>query len=459
MTNNHVAVLDIGKTNVKVALFDLQSGSEIVAVSRPNIVIEEPPWPHFDVEGHWGFFLASIAGFHSKHRVDAISVTTHGASIALLNADGVLAAPILDYEYDGLDEVAASYDKIRPLFEETGSPRLAMGLNVGAQLFWQFHVDRNLKDRTRSILTYPQYWTHRLTGVATTDLTSLGCHTDLWNPTDQTFSSLVDRLGISEKIAPPRRPMDVLGPILPEVALRTGLPETTQVACGIHDSNASLLPYLLNRSAPFSVVSTGTWVIAMSIGGKKVSLRPEFDTLMNVSALGTSVASGRFMGGREYEIISEGGNCEPSDDDIARVLQKSIMLLPAVLSDAGPFRGKEAHWYEESPPIGTGVREAALGFYLALVTRRCLELIGHAGPVIVEGPFAKNRCYLMMLEAATDSNIEAVVSATGTSKGAAILFQQNKLSEVSNASARVSSKNPLAQQMKNYAHKWDHLAN
>ena len=119
MTNNYVAVLDIGKTNVKVALFDLQSGSEIAAVSRPNIVIEEPPWPHFDVEGHWGFFLASIAGFHSKHRVDAISVTTHGASIALLNADGVLAAPILDYEYDGLDEVAASYDKIRPLFEET----------------------------------------------------------------------------------------------------------------------------------------------------------------------------------------------------------------------------------------------------------------------------------------------------------------------------------------------------
>ena len=40
MTNNHVAVLDIGKTNVKVALFDLQSGSEIVAVSRPNIVVE-----------------------------------------------------------------------------------------------------------------------------------------------------------------------------------------------------------------------------------------------------------------------------------------------------------------------------------------------------------------------------------------------------------------------------------
>ena len=58
----------------------------------------------------------------------------------------------------------------------------------------------------------------------------------------------------------------------------------------------------------------------------------------------------------------------------------------------------------------------------------------------------------MMLEAATDANIEAVVSATGTSKGAAILFQQDKLSEVSGALTRVLSKGPLAQQMKNYAH-------
>ena len=459
MTINHVAVLDIGKTNVKVALFDLQSGSEIVVVSRPNIVVEEPPWPHFDIEGHWEFFLASLAEFHSEHRVDAISVTTHGASIALLNADGVLAAPILDYEHDGLDEVAASYDKIRPLFAETGSPRLAMGHNVGAQLFWQFHVDPKLKDRSRTILTYPQYWTHRLTGIATTDVTSLGSHTDLWNPTEQTFSSLVDRLGIAHKIAPPRRPTDVLGPILPEVALRTGLAETTPVVCGIHDSNASLLPYLLHRPAPFSVVSTGTWVIAMSIGGNKVSLRPEFDTLINVSALGTPVASARFMGGREYDIISEGSNCEPSDEDMARVLQNSIMLLPAVVPDAGPFRGKEAYWYEESPPAGTGLREAALGFYLALVTRRCLELIGHSGSVIVEGPFAKNRCFLMMLEAVMDANIEAVVSATGTSKGAAILFQEETLSEVSSTSTRFSYKNPLAQQMRNYAQKWARLAN
>lgn len=29
---------------------------------------------------------------------------------------------------------------------------------------------------------YPQYWALRLTGIAANEVTSLGCHTDLWNP-------------------------------------------------------------------------------------------------------------------------------------------------------------------------------------------------------------------------------------------------------------------------------------
>ena len=35
--------------------------------------------------------------------IDAISVTTHGATAALLDADGALALPVLDYEHDGPD--------------------------------------------------------------------------------------------------------------------------------------------------------------------------------------------------------------------------------------------------------------------------------------------------------------------------------------------------------------------
>ena len=230
MTKKHVAVIDIGKTNAKLTLVDLDDLSEIAVVTRQNTVLPGPPWPHFDVDGHWDFLLSALRNFHAEHGIDAISITTHGACIALLNEMGNLAAPILDYEYTGPDDVADEYDMIRPPFSETGSPKLPMGLNVGAQLFWQFHKDVGLKDRVASIVTYPQYWGHRLTGVAATDATSLGCHTDLWNPQDRKLSSLPERLGITDKIAPTCISNEVLGNILAEVANCTGLSFDTPVA-------------------------------------------------------------------------------------------------------------------------------------------------------------------------------------------------------------------------------------
>ncbi|WP_428926810.1 FGGY-family carbohydrate kinase [Marinibacterium sp. SX1] len=418
-TAGHVAVIDIGKTNAKLALVDLADLSELAVVTRPNTVLAGPPWPHFDVEGHWAFLLDALARFQSEHGVDAISITTHGACAALLGADGRLAAPILDYEHDGPDALAADYDALRPDFAETGSPRLGMGLNIGAQLHWQFAQDAGLKDRTATILTYPQYWGFRLTGVAATDVTSLGCHTDLWAPGQGGFSSLVDRLGIAGKIAPARASGDVLGPVLPEIAQATGLAPGTPVHCGIHDSNASLLPHLMGHDTPFSVVSTGTWVIAMSVGGRPVTLDPALDTLINVNAFGQPVPSARFMGGREHDMIMGGAYPEPGAADIDAVLDGHVMLLPAVVPETGPFTGRQARWLPSEPQGGQ--RAAALGFYLALVTARCLALIGHDGPIIVEGPFARNGCFRRMLAAATGGEVLAMKGATGTSQGAALL--------------------------------------
>ena len=96
----HIAVIDIGKTNAKLALVDLPSLSEVAVLTRPNIVQSGGAWPHYDVEGHWDFLLDALSLFHKEHRIDAISVTTHGACAALLTFDGQLAAPILDYEHD-----------------------------------------------------------------------------------------------------------------------------------------------------------------------------------------------------------------------------------------------------------------------------------------------------------------------------------------------------------------------
>ncbi|WP_284261974.1 FGGY-family carbohydrate kinase [Roseicyclus amphidinii] len=421
MTQGHIAVIDIGKTNAKLALVRMSDLAEIAVVTRPNTVVPGPPYPHFDVEGHWSFLLDGLGRFHARHGVSAITVTTHGAAAALIAEEGTLAAPILDYEHAGPDRVRDAYDAIRPPFRETGSPRLAMGLNLGAQLHWQFHRDPGLRDRVWRVVTYPQFWAHRLTGVVATDVTSLGCHTDLWNPFSGTFSTLPDALGIADRIAPPRKPGDVLGTILPEIAARTGLAPDTPVFCGIHDSNASLLPHLMTLHAPFSVVSTGTWVIAMAVGGAPVTLDPERDTLVNVNALGQAVASARFMGGREHDLALGAARTEPDAAQIREVLTGRIMLFPALVPETGPYAGAKAAWSGPEPAQGSGQRSAAVGFYLALVTARCLELIGHQGIIVVEGPFARNRPYLWMLAEATASPVRAMTSATGTSQGAALL--------------------------------------
>ena len=417
----NVAVIDIGKTNAKVALVDIKNPGETAIRKMANSVVTDGPFPHHDIERLWEFILDSLAALNGEHPADAISVTTHGATAALLGADGDLALPVLDYEHDGPDAMRNDYDVVRPPFEETGSPRLPLGLNVGAQLFWQQRTFPDAFSKVTSILMYPQYWSFRLSGTAANEVTSLGCHTDLWNPVAKDFSRLVDRMSWRTPMAPVRRASDRLGPVLPEIARRTGLDPETPVLCGIHDSNASLLPHMLSRKPPFAVVSTGTWVVAMAIGAAAQNLDPARDTLVNVNALGDPVPSARFMGGRDYSMLTAELKGNPTDSDIAAVLSERILLLPSVQPGSGPFPGQEAQWIS-SRDVSVGERGAVASFYLATMTATCLDLVGADGATLVEGPFAGNELYCGMLAAATGREVVANTGgSTGTSLGAALL--------------------------------------
>jgi sugar (pentulose or hexulose) kinase len=416
-----VAVIDIGKTNGKVALVEMDSFSELAMRTRPNVVIRGEPYPHYDVDAIWSFILEALTALNREHDIDAITVTTHGASCALLNELGELAMPVLDYEHDGPDALAGEYDVVRPTFAETGSPRLPGGLNLGAQIFWLQHRHPEPFAGVATILTYPQYWTFRLSGIAATEITSLGTHTDLWCPARADYSTLVDRMGWKERFAPRRWASDCLGAIRPEIATKTGLRPDVRIHCGIHDSNASLLPHLLSRKAPFAVVSTGTWVVAMATGDKGGTLDPERDTLINVDAFGRPVRSARFMGGRERAILNEGRQIASTDVNIAAVLSRQLMLLPSVLAGSGPFPGFKAGWRGQVPS-SSGALDVTISFYLALMSSVCLDLIDAEGPIIVEGPFAHDRNYLHMLAAATKSVVIVNISGgTGPHLGAALL--------------------------------------
>ncbi|PSJ60363.1 FGGY-family carbohydrate kinase [Pseudaminobacter soli (ex Li et al. 2025)] len=445
----HVAVIDIGKTNAKLALVDAETLREIAVLKTPNRVVNGAPYPHHDVERLWAFILDGLGEFAGKHAIDAISITTHGATAALLEADGELALPVLDYEHDGPNTLAGEYDALRPPFSETGTPRLPLGLNLGAQIHWQAKAFPDRFAAVRSILPYPQYWAYRLSGVRATEVTSLGCHTDLWSPARRDFSVLVDAMGLRGLMPPLRAAGDRLGPILSQIARRTGLDPETPVLCGLHDSNASLLPHLVARQHPFSVVSTGTWVVSMAVGGGQKLLHEARDTLVNVSALGTPVPSARFMGGREYDMLTAELDAGWTQRDVERVLTEQILLLPSVQQGSGPFPRAQSRWTGQ-PSLGE--RLVAASFYLALMTATCLDLIGADGDIIVEGPFGKNVLFAEMLGAATGRPVLPQDGReTGTTTGAALLAaaHQGNQMPLETAEAR-----PVNQSFAEYANAW-----
>jgi sugar (pentulose or hexulose) kinase len=248
-----------------------------------------------------------------------------------------------------------------------------------------------------------------------------------------------------------RRASERLALVLPAIAAATGLDPATPVLCGIHDSNASLLPHLIARKPPFAVVSTGTWVIAMAIGGRQTDLDPARDTLVNVDAFGDPVPSARFMGGREFEVLMRDGARRWDEADLEAVLSGPIMLLPAVQRGSGPFAGRQARWLGAEPAAGR--RFLAASFYLALMTATCLDLAGAEGDIVVEGAFGENRAYLDMLAAATAMPVvRQVGSQTGTSIGAALLLDQTASPAPSLSRGDGKPANPLLRQ---YADKWN----
>jgi sugar (pentulose or hexulose) kinase len=416
----HIAVIDIGKTNAKVVLIDSATSQQIAARTTPNSVVIDGLYPHADVERLWGFVTSSLAQLQVEHGIDGVSITTHGATAALMAGDE-LAMPVLDYEFNGPEETASEYAGVRPSFSETLSPRLPNGLNLGAQIFWQSRRFPEQFGRVTEILCYPQYWAWRLTGERASEVTSLGCHTDLWTPEQADFSSLVAHEGWRDLFPPVRPAASVLGTITPDAARLTGLPIDTPVTCGIHDSNASLIPHLGGREAPFTILSTGTWAITMTVGGDTKALDPERDSLANVDAFGRPVPTARFMGGREFDMLVP-SVVEPSRQDLTRVIEGDVQVLPSFVPGVGPFPNAQGRWTSEPSTLSDGERTAVVSLYLAFTAQTCLKLCGIGQSVIIEGPLARNGLFGQALAALTGVPISASADATGTSLGASLLF-------------------------------------
>ena len=418
-----VAIVDIGKTRLKLHVLD-GSGQSIDTFELTNQVIRGAPYPHYDTDAHWNWVLDTLAQTDTVSQITRIVPVTHGAAAVLVD-ETRLVLPILDYEYEGVASDDAPYELLRDPFEDSLSPKLPAGLNLGRQLYWQQQHFPEAFSRATALLPYPQYWAWRLCGVMATELTSLGSHTDLWRPAKKDFSALVSRLGWTSLFPPIRQAWQVLGTIRKDVAKRTGLPGHCEVFCGIHDSNASYLRYIKDQAEKVSVVSTGTWVICM--GGTVASndLDEHRDMLANVDVFGQPVPCARFMGGREFAAISELGADQAGAGLAAARLyvQQGTMALPSFARTGGPFMDQSGCIVNAEP--GSAIDGRALGsLYCALVADYCLDLLDSRDQIIIEGPFIADEVFTATLAALRPAqSLSVSADMTGTVSGAWLLAQ------------------------------------
>jgi sugar (pentulose or hexulose) kinase len=400
-------VVDIGKTVAKLSLWSSE-GSLLEVRHRPNARISADAYLALDAAGIENWLVETLRELAWKYPISTVIPVAHGAAAAILRGGKLACAPV-DYESPIPAATRARYDSQRDAFSITGSPALPHGLNLGAQLAWLEEIMPEALAADARIVPWPQYWAWLLSGVTACEVTSLGCHSDLWNPVANRFSPLAEARGWSRQFAPLRRADEILGTLRPEWAARTGVPPSAKVLCGVHDSNAALNAvrgFTGVEGREFTVVSTGTWFVAMRASPSKgaVSALPERrDCLFNVDWHGRPVPSARFMGGREIEILADSGgrSIDIAADQtrlvsaVEEVVRGEAAVLPTHVAGVGPYPRAGGRWLGE--PADADTRLAAISLYVALVTDAALDLIGARERVIVEGRFVRATLFLRAL--------------------------------------------------------------
>ena len=236
---------------------------------------------------------------------------------------------------------------------------------------------RRSRPASRHILTYPQYWTWRLSGALASEISFLGCHSHMWNPLAGRFSSLAVSRGWAQKF-PPFAPAGAL------IGERDGL----GVHNGVHDSNAAFYYYRSLGFSHFTLISSGTWVIIFNPDCPLDRLDPARDMLANVTVDGEPVATIRFMGGREYDVISGQARQEVSAETLRRVIARGQMALPSFAA-GGPFPAHAGRLVGPAPE-SAAERAAIATLYVAMMTAQSLDLVSSTGDIILDGGLALN---------------------------------------------------------------------
>ncbi|MDH3452870.1 MAG: FGGY-family carbohydrate kinase, partial [Gammaproteobacteria bacterium] len=296
------------------------------------------------------------------------------------------------------------------------APTNPLALTLARQLYWQETAFPAMFARTRAILPLAQYVAFVLCGSQVSEVSAWGAQTHLWAPVARDYSALARQRSWTARFPPLRPAWEPLGR-----AAKLRLRGRATVLTGVHDSNANLLRYL--GGPEFTLLSTGTWIIGFVPGIDIRQLDPASDQVSNTTVFGDPVASCRFMGGREFDLVADGAPADLANRETVRaLLDRGVTAWPSFTTSGGPVPESWGRGHIEGAARGGRERASLASLYCAQMSALALRKIGSRSRVIVDGPFSDNDVYLEVLAACLpDQTILAADEKNGTAVGAASL--------------------------------------
>jgi len=254
-----IAVFDIGKTNKKIMLFDSQLKVVYVKQQRFDLLTDEDGFELEDIDSLLVWIKDSLNKIIEEniYYIKAVNFSTYGATLMYLDKKGERLTPLYNYlkplEEKISEEIYSTYGGVNEFSRVTASPVLGF-LNSGLQIKWLHDSKPEVFSNVESVLHFPQYLSYNFTSQITSEYTSIGCHTAMWNFDKKEYHQWLSDYSINL----PR-------PISNSTLFDTNYGnQSIKFGIGIHDSSSSLVPYLLANETEFILISTGTWSIVMN---------------------------------------------------------------------------------------------------------------------------------------------------------------------------------------------------
>lgn len=296
-----IAIFDVGKTNKKLFLFDEHYN---IVFERTAKFLETTDEDGDSCENLESLRLSVFDSLHQVFRmkqydVKAINFASYGASLVYVDEVGMPLTPLYnylkDYPSELSDNLYANYGGASTFSLETASPLLG-SLNSALQLYRIKRQQPAVFKKIKYALHLPQYLSFLVSGTYYTDMTSIGCHTAMWDFKQNKYHRWLEDEGLLEKLAPITSGKEVFDATFPG--------NNYKVGTGFHDSSSALIPYLINFHEPFVLISTGTWCITMNpfAGSNLTEDELHADCLCYLRYDGIPVKASRLFAGYEHEV-------------------------------------------------------------------------------------------------------------------------------------------------------------